>query len=146
MTKFIEAAETGVDGKAPLSDVAEYAYAAITPPGSSLVHVAGACPLAPNGETKSVGDVAGQAAICVENLVQSLHAAGCGLQDLIKTTVYVASSEQDDLVAAWEVIRDAIAPCRPPSTLLGVAALGYDDQLVEIEAVAVRSAAGAGQS
>lgn len=142
MAKFIEAAETGVGGKAPLSDVAEYAYAAITPPGSSLVHVAGACPLAPSGETKHVGDVAGQAAVCVENLVQSLNAADCGLEDLIKTTVYVASSEQDDLVAAWEVIRDAIAPHRPPSTLLGVAALGYDEQLVEIEGVAIRGSKG----
>jgi hypothetical protein len=36
----------------------------------------------------------------------------------------------------WEVIRDALAPHDPPSTLLGVAAIGYPDQLVEIDAVA----------
>ncbi|WP_229663203.1 RidA family protein [Microbacterium album] len=136
MTRFLEAAETAVDGKPSLSDVAEYAYVAITPPGRSLVHVAGACPLAPDGTTVAIGDVRGQAARCVENLVQSLAAAGAGLGDVVKTTVYVASAEQADLVAAWEVVRDAIAPHRPPSTLLGVAALGYDDQLVEIEAVA----------
>jgi enamine deaminase RidA (YjgF/YER057c/UK114 family) len=34
------------------------------------------------------------------------------------------------------VIRDAFAPHDPPRTLLGVAALGYDDQLVEVDAVA----------
>ena len=58
--------------------------------------------------------------------------------DVLKTTVYVASSEQADLVRAWEVIAAAFAPARPPSTLLCAAVLGYTDQLVEIEAVAPR--------
>ena len=31
---------------------------------------------------------------------------------------------------------EVLAPHDPPSTLLGVAALGYDGQLVEVEAVA----------
>lgn len=136
MTRFLEAAQTAVGDRPPLSDVAEYAYAAVVPPGATLVHVAGACPLAPDGTTTPVGDVRGQAALCVTNLEQALAAAGASLTDVVKTTVYVASDSQDDLVAAWETIRDAIAPHRPPSTLLGVAALGYDDQLVEIEAVA----------
>jgi enamine deaminase RidA (YjgF/YER057c/UK114 family) len=35
------------------------------------------------------------------------------------------------------VVEEAFAPARPPSTLLGVAILGYPDQLVEIEAIAV---------
>ncbi|GAB3054012.1 RidA family protein [Sediminivirga luteola] len=136
MTRFLEAAETAIGSRPPLSDAAEYAYAAITPPGTTLIHAAGACPLDPDGATTPIGDVCGQAALCVQNLEQSLLAAGATLADLVKTTVYVASSDQADLVAAWEVIRDALAPHRPPSTLLGVAALGYDDQLVEIEAVA----------
>lgn len=136
MTRFLEAAETAVEGKPPLSDVAEYAYAAITRGGATLIHLAGACPLAADGSTTPVGDVREQAALCVANLEQSLSAAGASVSDLVKTTVYVASADQADLVAAWETIRDAIAPHRPPSTLLGVAALGYDHQLVEIEAVA----------
>jgi enamine deaminase RidA (YjgF/YER057c/UK114 family) len=70
------------------------------------------------------------------NLSTSLSDAGAALTDIVRTTVYVASSRQEELVAAWEVIRDALAPHDPPSTLLGVAALGYDDQLVEIDAVA----------
>jgi enamine deaminase RidA (YjgF/YER057c/UK114 family) len=40
-------------------------------------------------------------------------------------------------VRAWRVVEERLAPARPPSTLLGVAALGYPEQLVEIEAVAV---------
>ena len=41
---------------------------------------------------------------------------------------------------AWRVVEESFAPARPPSTLLGVAALGYPGQLVEIEAVALASA------
>lgn len=39
-------------------------------------------------------------------------------------------------MAAWEVVRDAFGDHDPPNTLMGVTVLGYDDQLVEIEAVA----------
>jgi enamine deaminase RidA (YjgF/YER057c/UK114 family) len=72
------------------------------------------------------------------NLEESLRAAGCGLHDVLKTTVYVASSDRDDLVAAWNVVRAAFGDHDAPSTLLGVAVLGYPGQLVEVEAVAVR--------
>ena len=58
----------------------------------------------------------------------------------MNTRVLVASTRQADLVAAWEVIRDALAPHDPPSTLMGVTVLGYDDQLVELEAIAAVSA------
>jgi len=43
---------------------------------------------------------------------------------------------QEDLVAAWEVVRDSFGDHDVPSTLMGVTVLGYKDQLVEIEAVA----------
>jgi len=55
---------------------------------------------------------------------------------VISTRVLVASNRQRDLVTAWDVVRDAFAAHDVPSTLLGVTVLGYDDQLVEIEAVA----------
>ena len=72
------------------------------------------------------------------NLVTALGAAGCTLADVARTTVYVASDARPDLVAAWEVVRAAFGDHDPPSPLLGVAVLGYPDQLVEVEAVAVR--------
>lgn len=119
-----------------LSSVAEYAYAAVVAGGSRLVFVAGACPLDIDGATVGVGDVRAQAGQAVANLWVSLDDAGAGLGDVVRTTVYVASFDQRHLVAVWEVVRDALAPHAPPSTLLGGAALGYDDQLVEIDAVA----------
>lgn len=119
-----------------LSDVAEYAYAATAPSDARLVFLAGACPLDAEGRTVAVGDPAGQAAQAVANLRTALADAGAELTDVISTRVLVASSRQTDLVAAWEVVRDAFGEHDVPSTLMGVTVLGYDDQLVEVEAVA----------
>lgn len=121
---------------AALSDVAEYAYAATVPSGTRLVFTAGACPLNPDGTTAAVGDYAGQAAVCVTNLRTALAEAGAELTDVVSTRVLVASTSQEDLVRAWEVVRDAFGEHDVPSTLLGVTVLGYDHQLVEIESVA----------
>jgi enamine deaminase RidA (YjgF/YER057c/UK114 family) len=119
-----------------LTDVAEYAYAALVTGGSSLVYAAGACPLNKDGATVGVGDVPAQAAQAMRNLRVSLHDAGASFDDIVRTTVYVASSDQRHLVAAWQVVRDTLALHNPPSTLLGVAVLGYPHQLVEVDAIA----------
>ncbi|MBF4608566.1 RidA family protein [Curtobacterium sp. VKM Ac-1393] len=119
---------------AALSDVAD--YASTVPAGTRLVFLAGACPLDEHGATVAVGDVAGQAAQCIANLRTALAAAGAGIEDLVQTRVLVATTRQDDLVAAWEVVRAAMGDHDVPSTLLGVTVLGYDDQLVEVEAIA----------
>lgn len=121
---------------AELTERAPYAYAAVAADVSRLVFTAGACPLDESGAIVAVGDVAGQAEQAMANLVTALRAAGAGLTDVMKTTVYVASHRQDDLLAAWGVISAAFGDHDAPSTLLGVAALGYRDQLVEVEAVA----------
>ncbi|MFI7428329.1 RidA family protein [Micromonospora sp. NPDC049836] len=121
---------------AQLSDVAEYAYAAEVVPPARLVFTAGACPLDADGRTVAPGDPAGQARQVMANLAVALAAAGARLTDVVRTTVYVASGDRADLVAAWEVVRDAFGDHDVPSTLLGVAVLGYPDQLVEVEAVA----------
>ena len=121
---------------ATLSGVAEYAYAATAPAGSRLIFLAGACPLNDDGSTAAVGDYPGQAARAFENLRTTLADAGASVTDVISTRVLVASSRQEDLVAAWQVVRDSFGAHDAPSTLLGVTVLGYRDQLVEIEAVA----------
>jgi hypothetical protein len=47
-----------------------------------------------------------------------------------------STDDSADLVAAWTVVREAFGTHDVPSSLMGVTALGYADQLVEIEAVA----------
>ena len=121
---------------AELSDVAQYAYAATAPQNARLIFLAGACPLERDGSTAAVGDYAGQARKCVETLEAALAAAGAALTDVISTRVLVASTVRADLMTAWAVVRDAFGDHDVPSTLMGVTVLGYDDQLVEIEAVA----------
>ena len=119
-----------------LADRAPYAYAAVAHSVTRLVFTAGACPLDHAGDTVAVGDVAGQAEQVMANLRTALAAAGAGLPDVVKTTVYVASSRREDLLVAWEVVARHFGDHDTPSTLLGVAMLGYRDQLVEVEAVA----------
>jgi len=119
-----------------LTNTTPYAYAAVTPTGR-LVFTAGACPLDPDGAVVSPGNVAAQTQRVMANLAVALGAAGAGLTDVAKTTVYVASSSRSDLVTAWQVVRDAFGDHDAPSTLLGVTVLGYPDQLVEVEAVAI---------
>ena len=119
-----------------LTENVPYAYAAIAPPGARLVFTAGACPLDAEGRTVAPGDVVAQAEQVMENLRAALRASGAELHDVVKSTVYVASSERADLVAAWNVVSRHFGEHDAPCTLLGVAVLGYPDQLVEVEAVA----------
>ena len=113
-----------------------YAYAAVTRDRPVLVFSAGACPLDASGSTVGVGDVAAQAEAAMTNLRHALAQAGAGLDDVVKATVYVASSVRADLEAAWDVVHSHFGSHEPPATLVGVSVLGYPDQLVEVEAVA----------
>lgn len=122
--------------RAPRLASAPYAYAAVARHCTRLVFAAGACPLDESGAIVAIGDVAGQAEQVMSNLRVALEAAGASLDDVVKTTIYVASGEQSDLLAAWEVVSRHLGEHDAPSTLLGVAGLGYRNQLVEVEAIA----------
>lgn len=104
--------------------------------GSTLIHLAGACPLDADGSITPLGDFAGQATKCIENMLTALRAQGAELTDIAYTRVLVASAHTEDLGAVWNVVRDAFNEHEVPSTLFGVTVLGYRHQLVEIEAVA----------
>lgn len=119
-----------------LSAAAPYAYAATAPADARLIFLAGACPIDEHGVVVSAGDYAAQAGACLANLATALADAGAALDDVISTRVLVASTNQTDLVTAWDVVRAGFGEHDAPSTLLGVTVLGYPDQLVEIEAVA----------
>jgi len=131
---------TGLFGDAP------YAYGTVVDAGA-LVFTAGACPLDEDGTVVALGDPAGQAAVAVANLFTTLEAAGVGPDAVVKTTVFVATTEHTDLLNVWQVVKEAFGEYDPPSTLLGVTVLGYTGQIVEIEATAVGPASeGSGAS
>jgi enamine deaminase RidA (YjgF/YER057c/UK114 family) len=120
-----------------LTGAAPYHYAAAAT-GQTVVFSAGACPLDADGRVTHVGDIAGQTRQSLANLSVALKDSGCTPATVVKTTIFVASSSRDDLLLAWDEYTRVFGTDGPPSTLLGVAMLGWPDQLVEIEAIAVR--------
>lgn len=120
-----------------LTDAVPYAYASVVPATARLVHTAGACPIDADDQVVALGDVAGQARQVMDNLEVALQAAGATLADVVRTSVYVASTDRADLSTAWNVVRERFGDHDAPSTLLGVTLLGYSGQLVEVDAVAV---------
>jgi enamine deaminase RidA (YjgF/YER057c/UK114 family) len=118
-----------------LAEPPGYAHVAIAD-GSRLVFTAGAVPLDDSGELVGSGDAEAQTEQVIANLVRQLQEGGASPSDVVKTTVYVAGASHETQSAVWKVVqRSPLAPV--PSTLVGVALLGYRGQLVEIEAIAV---------
>lgn len=121
-----------------LADVS-YAYASKVPSDMELIFLAGSCPLDKYGNVTLINDYEGQARLCIENLKEALKECGAELKNIAYTRILVASSERVNLVKVWGVISDEFGEHDVPSTLSGVSVLGYENQLVEIEAVATIS-------
>lgn len=121
--------------RSPTLAAAPYAYAAVAPPGTQLVVLAGACPLDSDGSTLAPGNYSVQAVAVLDNLEVTLSDLGCSLTDVMSTRVLVATMDRGDLSTVWTVIADRFGIHDVPSTLLGVTVLGYPDQLVEVEAI-----------
>jgi enamine deaminase RidA (YjgF/YER057c/UK114 family) len=100
-----------------------------------LVFTAGACPLDQTGRVVAPGDFERQAAQAVENLIAVLAEHDVGTDALLKSTLFVVSTDRADLIRVWDIVSPRLG--RAPSTLMGVTLLGYPDQLVEIDAIAV---------
>ncbi|WP_433163765.1 RidA family protein [Kribbella sp. CA-247076] len=105
----------------------------------TLIYLAGQCPLDPSG-VLAEGGLVGQTAQVIENILVALDAAGATPDDVVRTVIYVASADRDELAAVWTQLNDsALAPAfTSASTLLGVAQLGFPGQLVEIDVTAAR--------
>lgn len=108
---------------------------AVSTSGGRLVHLAGACPIDEDGRVVD-GGVATQTLQCLANLRSQLEAAGATFGDVVQARIYVATMTREDLLQAWRVVEETPVGASA-CTLLGVAVLGYDRQVVEIEVVAV---------
>lgn len=110
--------------------------AAVT--GARFVFLAGQVPLDERGELVGHGDPVAQTEQCLRNLETCLRAAGATPEDVVRTTIYVVATEQEHLGMVWRAVLDSNlgAVARTAATLVGVARLGYTDQLVEIEVTA----------
>jgi enamine deaminase RidA (YjgF/YER057c/UK114 family) len=112
-----------------------YSHAVVSPPGA-VVWTAGGVPLDASGALVGAGDLFAQTEQVLANLTVALRAAGAEPSDVVRTTVYVVTEARADLGVVWDAVQ--ASPFAPAaSTLVGVGLLGYDGQLVEIEATAV---------
>ncbi|KIX03906.1 uncharacterized protein Z518_07459 [Rhinocladiella mackenziei CBS 650.93] len=104
-------------------------------PTSTLVTIAGQIGMEP--ETKTVPSTfAGQVQVALANLGRCLAAVGATPANIIKTTHFVVNLDPQDTSRA-EAYLKFIGDHRPPSTLLGVAALADPNLLYEVEAMAI---------
>lgn len=109
--------------------------------GSRLVFLAGQVARDAEGNPVGPGDLAAQVEQAYRNIGTALAAVGGSFDDVAKLTVYVVDWSPDKMAALGEGVGRAAAamgvdPVKP-ITLLGVAALGEPDLLVEVEATAV---------
>lgn len=88
----------------------------------------------PSGE--HIGDAGGQARAVLHIIEQALRDAGFGLEDVVRTRVYVTDPADWEAVAT--VHGEVFRYIRPVSTLVTVSALIEPELLVEIKADAVR--------
>ncbi len=99
-----------------------------------LAFLAGQCPLDPAGELVGPGDVLVQADQVAANAMVALDAIGATPADVVRTVIYVVAGDVS-LGAVWRRLQES--PLGPAftsaSTLLGVAALGFTGQLVEVD-------------
>ena len=85
----------------------------------------------PEGEAKDIG---AQTEEALSNLARVLRAAGCAMDEVLKTTVFLTRAE--DVGAMNAVYRHHFSEPYPARSTIVVAALARPGLLVEIEAIA----------
>ncbi|MBE9070127.1 RidA family protein [Leptolyngbya cf. ectocarpi LEGE 11479] len=120
--------------KAGLSVTPGYRYAENV--GNQLF-VAGQVPHDVDGQLVGVDDPYTQSRQCLDNLLKLLAVHGYSVADIRQLVVYVVG-QQANLVQAWTAVTEKFSEGVPPATLLGVATLGHEGQLVEIDATVIK--------
>jgi enamine deaminase RidA (YjgF/YER057c/UK114 family) len=93
--------------------------------GTGPVFADGSCP----------EDAAAQASRCIEIIAAALDQAGLGLDEVIRTRMYLTSAADAEAIGA--VHREAFSTARPAATMVIVAGLVDPHWKVEIEAEAM---------
>ncbi|MBE2315791.1 RidA family protein [Solirubrobacter sp. CPCC 204708] len=105
--------------------------------GRRLVFISGQVAEDRDGNFVGAGDLAVQAREAFANVGRALAAAGARPDEVAKLQIFVVGLTLEHLPVI-EAARVAVfGDHKPADTLLGVAALGYADALIEVEAVAV---------
>lgn len=100
-----------------------------------IVFTAGQIPVTPEGAVLADEPIGVQTEQALENVERILEEVDCGLDDVLKVTVYL--TDVDDFEEMNAVYRDFFGPDPPARTAVEVARLA-DDADIEIEVVASR--------
>jgi enamine deaminase RidA (YjgF/YER057c/UK114 family) len=114
-----------------------FSQGALVTGGERVLFCAGQVSVDAQGNPLHAGDMLAQLNQALTNLETVLREAGMTLQNVVRLDYYVTQMPAFLQAAAQVGPRLAAANCKPPGTLLGVAALFHPDILVEIEATAV---------
>jgi enamine deaminase RidA (YjgF/YER057c/UK114 family) len=102
-------------------------------------YLAGQCPVDADENVVGVGDLEAQLEQVAVNCLAALEAAGAKPEDVVRSVVYVVSSDSKEVGGAWHRLHDhpELGPAfNAASTVVGVTALGYPDQLIEVDLTA----------
>ena len=100
-----------------------------------FVSVGGTAPLAADGSTVGVGDVAAQTRRCFEIIADALERAGASLDDVVRTRLLMVDVE--DFKEAAAVRKDFVGHVKPVDTIVQVDRFVNPEWLIEIEVDAI---------
>jgi len=100
---------------------------------NNIVYVSGQLPTAPKTGEKGIGSIEEQTEQALKDLSEILKAAGCNINQVIKTTVYISD------IGLWDQVNAAYSRFfgehRPARTVVPTGNLHFGFQ-IEIEAIA----------
>jgi len=118
-------------------DAFGFSQGALVTGGERVLFCAGQASVDAQGQPLHAGDMLRQLNQALSNLEAVLRDAGMTLRNVVRLNYYVTQMPAFLQASAQVGPRLVAAGCKPPGTLLGVAALFHPDLLVEIEATAV---------
>ena len=122
---------------------APYSLGCIVKKVGTLIFISGVVPNDAEGNIVCKGDIRGQTQQILKNLRAIVEAAGATFNDVIKLTSYVVADAMEDYLGTMEPTERVGSACidylssfpTPSETLVGVACLANEGQLIEVEGI-----------